>query len=394
MGVIKLTFVTLGKSSHIAFPNKEVPYHVFLSLFQKNYREKESMWVLEAIQQNTPDFLSSLRDFVQANERDHPQFHEVLRFFSALTANHYFIIHKGILTDTALIHQYWDILAKRHQSEGLAYQNYAGGLLPPAIFLTYDLNIYGKQPLKIGQPIKALRVCRFCQGKQGDTNHFGKIVAFKNKAHAISEALGNKSTILLEECDACNERFSVGIELSVIQLLIPYRSFFGLDGKGGKKKLKGTDFSIQSTDEMISIQLEKDIPELSSISFPQPFKVDLNLREGFIPQDVYKSLCKFVLSVIPTHLCSTFSETINWINGTRIEKKLPKIAMLEDNRFFTQIPMLFTYTRKNDTDLIPYMIRRISLCAKYFRVYHTIQRKRQSDFSKSQRLQTLLVELQ
>ncbi|MBE9585707.1 hypothetical protein IM792_14720 [Mucilaginibacter sp. JRF] len=356
MDIIKLTFISLQKSSHIAFPNEEIPYHVFLSLFEKRYHEKEEMWVLEAVQQNTPYFLQSLKDFVQEHQNEHPQFHEVLRFFARLTTNHYFLIHKGILTDTAIIHQYWDFLAKKHQSAGIAYENYQDGLLPPAVFSSYNLNVYGQHYLKIGQPVRSLRICRFCQSKQGERNKFGHEVSFKNKAHAISEALGNKTTVLLEECDACNERFSTGIEPSLIQYLSPYRSLFGLDGKGGKKKLKGLDFSMRSDTKTVSIKLEKDVPALTDAVEPKSFKVDLNLREGFIPQDVYKSLCKFVISVIPSSACVDFEETVNWINGDWNEKKLPKIALLQDNQFFTDTSLLLTYTRKDENLSLPYMI--------------------------------------
>ena len=48
------------------------------------------------------------------------------------------------------------------------------------------------------------RKCRFC-GKRPPE------VSFRKIAHAIPEALGNKSIQSLYECDSCNEAFGNGI---------------------------------------------------------------------------------------------------------------------------------------------------------------------------------------
>jgi hypothetical protein len=189
MGLIKLTFVSLNQSSHISFPNIEVPFHGFLELFQKKFYEKENMWVLEALQQNTTDFLERLAIFVNAHQEDHPQFFEVLRFFAGLSVDQYFLIHKGLLNDTSLTHFYWDLLAKKHQSAGIGYESYTTQLLPPAIFTIYNLNIYGQLLQKIGQPVKALRTCRFCRTKWGAINYWGQVVSFKNKAQLLLTSL-------------------------------------------------------------------------------------------------------------------------------------------------------------------------------------------------------------
>jgi hypothetical protein len=48
-------------------------------------------------------------------------------------------------------------------------------------------------------------VCRFCGRRSPE-------VTFQFEAHAIPEALGNKSITSTYECDACNQAFGRGIE--------------------------------------------------------------------------------------------------------------------------------------------------------------------------------------
>ena len=47
--------------------------------------------------------------------------------------------------------------------------------------------------------------CRFCGG-------YSPGVSFQQQAHAIPEALGNKTLFTSYECDNCNQKFGRGIE--------------------------------------------------------------------------------------------------------------------------------------------------------------------------------------
>ncbi|MBV8095742.1 MAG: hypothetical protein JO110_21445, partial [Acetobacteraceae bacterium] len=62
------------------------------------------------------------------------------------------------------------------------------------------------------------RVCRFCG------EHEPK-VTFKDRAHAIPEALGNKSLFTNYECDICNHAFGEGIEKHLGNWSKPSRTF-------------------------------------------------------------------------------------------------------------------------------------------------------------------------
>lgn len=60
----------------------------------------------------------------------------------------------------------------------------------------------GSSKVHIGEPQRDKRVCRFCGRSMPD-------VKFKKVAHALSESIGNKHIINNEECDSCNENFSI-----------------------------------------------------------------------------------------------------------------------------------------------------------------------------------------
>lgn len=62
------------------------------------------------------------------------------------------------------------------------------------------------------------------------------------KSHAISEALGNKRIISIEECDDCNNKFSMSIEPDIVKYFSLHRNYWSIKGKGGVKILEGTIF--------------------------------------------------------------------------------------------------------------------------------------------------------
>ena len=75
------------------------------------------------------------------------------------------------------------------------------------------------------------RVCRFCS-LQPLTVKFSKV------AHAIPEAIGNKSIETEYECDNCNELFGEGIEHDLGNWSKPMRTMARIRGKTGVPTLK------------------------------------------------------------------------------------------------------------------------------------------------------------
>jgi len=75
-----------------------------------------------------------------------------------------------------------------------------------------------------------------------------------------------------------------------------------------------------------------------------------------VPQDVYRCLCKFVLSVVPQTQLRHFEQTLDWINGIFNAEKLPSVALLQDYSFFKTTPRLFYYQRKIKDYRFPYLV--------------------------------------
>ena len=221
--------------------------------------------------------------------------------------------------------------------------------------LYYTQNFSGntKRRHYIGEPNKSSRICRFC-GKQIP------IVSFKNTSHAISESLGNKSLICREECDICNERFSRTIEPDIANMLSFLLTIHSIHGKNGVRTTVGENFKI-SLDEStkgdssvgtIKIQLNQDLPT----DIEDFFKEQLQLNTSplkYIPQNVYKCLCKYVVSVINKQYLPDFKGTIDWINSATKHNKLPFVA-IGNAQIKINAPYLIVSIRKTNNINYPY----------------------------------------
>lgn len=262
-------------------------------------------------------------------------------------------------------------------------------------FEHYELD--GKIPEKktwIGERSKKKRICRFCKNTrvhpQSDPTQEAK-TTFKQEAHAISEALGNKTLILHEECDACNKYFSETCERHIYTYLRCLGTFFKVKNKDNKvSSIKGENFQITylskdrkekilaavnapSTDASETIgldphELSRQILALDfAISYtlpegeeaPQdrpPTSIPLKFKEKLSPQEVYKALVKFALSVIETENLAGFEKALEWVSGSRKVTALPKIAILRSYASFSKAAELIIYRRISNDKTLPLAI--------------------------------------
>ncbi|WP_400263076.1 hypothetical protein ACFX5U_08410 [Sphingobacterium sp. SG20118] len=189
------------------------------------------------------------------------------------------------------------------------------------------------------------KICRFCNCVAGDIHFRNEEVSFSNKAHLISEALGNKNLTSLDECNSCNEYFSETIEPSIVNFFALFRSLYGIPGKRGKKKVKGDNFELDSV-QGFNIQFPGKVTD-----FPDgEVNMELYLKEQYIPVDVYRSLVKFLLAIVPREELHLYKRTIDWLFGRVEDIDLPQIAQLKQTNFYTDHPKLIKYKRNiNDT---------------------------------------------
>lgn len=212
-----------------------------------------------------------------------------------------------------------------------------------------------KHQVHKGESDKNKRVCRFC-GKSIPE------VSFSNKSHAVSEFLGNKSLVCNDECDDCNERFSRTIEPDIANMLAPLLTINAISGKHGVRKTLGKNFKLSldkstaTTDNIGTLKfiLEDDFPSDVEAFLQYDLKLDTS-NLTYRPQNIYKCLCKYIVSLLEPHNLSHFTKTIHWINSNTAYCKLPMVAVCNTDHLFTT-PQILIAIRKTENKDIPYCI--------------------------------------
>ena len=251
----------------------------------------------------------------------------------------------------------------------------------------------------IGEPLKKDRICRFCHNTRPSAKNDSPeklVTTFKQEAHAISEALGNKTIILNEECDACNKFFAESCERHIYTYLRCLGTFFKVKNKDNTvSSIIGKNFKLlylsedrkkkvleaQVGSEMaqpdenrstLKDQLSsEDLQQISTLDFclqytledgaraPEdrpPESLPLKFKEQLSMQKVYKALVKFALSVMETENLTGFEKTIEWVAGDQTVARLPKIAILRSYAHFTKGAELTIYRRTNNGGGLPLAI--------------------------------------
>lgn len=206
----------------------------------------------------------------------------------------------------------------------------------------YNVEVHGLMRENIGRLSKSQRFCRFC----GNTR---SPLSFRRKAHAISEALGNKTLILRDECDGCNTWLSTEIEPDLVELLAIFRTLYGIKGKGGAKNYRAQNYAFEHSDastEHTSSRISEDVPLNTFTLRLNPVRL----------QNAYKCLCMFFLSVLHEQLLPQFEKTIKWLNGDIKTDRLPKVAFVFQPDFLYEQPQLVTQLRTTDGGALPFAV--------------------------------------
>lgn len=213
-------------------------------------------------------------------------------------------------------------------------------------FRVYGYN--GSSKVHIGEQQRDKRVCRFCGRSMPD-------VKFKKIAHALSESIGNKHLINNEECDSCNENFSI-IEQDFFNRHAAILSICNIKGKNGARKVKTETVDIY--DQHGILTLAPHNMNVSSIKYDSDGvgSLDFSLHMKYHPhkpQNVYKCLVKYALSIMESDDVAYFGKAISWIADNNIGiKRLPKVICYDTN--FHQHPRCSVFIRNERNDKFPF----------------------------------------
>ncbi|WP_421497668.1 HNH endonuclease [Flavobacterium columnare] len=312
--------------------------------------------IVEAFQQKNEEKVLKINEFIDKYKTKLPQLNAVSAYFRKLIDKEYFYFLPNLKLDTFQNIQLYDHLRAISEGKDIEEVKSQTSELFEDLLTKYSIASFGHKRTYIGIKNKEERICRFC-------NNTKKPTTYESEAHAISEALGNKTIILFEECDKCNNDFSRTIEPDIIQYLSLFRTFFDVKGKGGSKKFKGENFELENEGNIkLSFTSIEDRPEINTL----PYKLKLEAKEKIAFQNIYKSLCKFFLSVIKTEYLENFTETIKWINGDLEINKLPLIGEMISYHSFNKQPKITTFIRKTDDKTIPYAVGEFYFTCKVF----------------------------
>lgn len=224
-------------------------------------------------------------------------------------------------------------------------------------FYATHYDVLGNWLLRPGTKVmlgdKTNRVCRFCDKKPPEVN-FGMV------AHAIPEALGNKSIETAYECDTCNQAFGAGIENDLGNWSKPMRTFARIRGKRGVPTLKkggnspGWRIEYESSFVISSYEADpfyKVDEEGRTVTFTLK-------RDPYTPVAVLKAFMKIGLSLLPHDEVKNFLHLRAWVrepsHSLIFAEKCPVIYTFQPGPMPNDLIAALILRRKPGTPNYPY----------------------------------------
>jgi len=337
----------------LKFENNELGYSCYGALLSVFWEIENNTVTLNEVQCVDSELVERVDNFVDTWKENYGYLNRIKFLFKKLKCGEYFLIFPQEKVTTQDISHYEQYLICLNKTENEAdakelfelskaeTDEYIGDL-----FKAYNLFTHSDtKRMFIGESDKAKRRCRFCTKSINDGASFSQI------AHAIPEALGNKSVILFDECDTCNSYFGDDIEPSLIEFLDFYRVSLGVKGKKGVPKIKYNNGQVSRAEDITFVMSEDINGEPNDV-----LQTSLKSSRKFSAVNFYKSLCKMALSVVDDHWIDKSSESIKWLRYGNDELELPKIASCINHHGFSKTAQVIIYTRINDNKKLPLIV--------------------------------------
>lgn len=355
---MEIAFFSLKGSNILKIDGEAKSINIFIyeliSKFNHTINSQANTISLQPLQRNTEILRISVSELISKYSSKIPPINKLNVLLNILDENEYFFIYilKRELSQEESYNIISSLMKLNLPNFNLSEHIEKSNKLFRNIWDNYRIiTPVAEKNIKIGESDKSIRQCRFC-GRGISTG-----AKFKSEAHAISEALGNKTIILNEECDDCNSYFDQFIERDLITYLNLFRTFFGIMNKSNKvPTIKGKNFEYSNLGKnKISLKVYSDDEEADEDINPD-LNISLKYNEKIVAQNLYKALVKFALSIFDTTDLIGFDETMKWIRNPGFKDKLPKVAHLISYEFFRSQPRVMVYLRTSDDDSLPYAV--------------------------------------
>lgn len=318
--------------------------------------------------QMTTDFRKRLIEMCEKMVEKTPQINQAISKFRSVKDGEYFFVYPELPDNSLQYSMRLQFYLKGRnlglsEEEAIKYQEEEFQTIK-SLFGTeleyYDIQSFAETRRKTNistKPTKGEGACRFCKLTVNNG------ATFKKVAHTISEALGNKQIITKDECDVCNGRFGDEVEPHLIQYLNIHRAYFQIKGKGGIPKLKFRNghVSIVNDDKGNGsfVIASQDVTETENGMIIK--------LEPYVPvnkQKVFKSLCKYVLSVLDVEDLKDFEKTIKWVSGeAQVSENDPQLSIARHFMHeYSSHPNFTVFKRKADADAsLPHVVAELKI---------------------------------
>ncbi|MEY1589303.1 HNH endonuclease [Burkholderia sp. Bmkn7] len=198
-----------------------------------------------------------------------------------------------------------------------------------------------------------LHICRFCGRSDAE-------VTFETVAHALPEALGNKSLFSEYECDECNGQFGRTIESDFGTWSQPMRTMMRIKGKNGVPTMaKGSrdGWRIEYKESRLKVTARESDPIFQVDEANRQVTFTLR-RDPHTPIAVLKTFWKMALTVMSEQDVAEYAHALAWLRAPHAPTGLAQIPVF---RTFVPGPLpndkiaIQLLRRKSDDIAVPYM---------------------------------------
>ncbi len=346
---------------------------MFCTLFSQEEHDLDQpkQFIFNVAQQMTVNLRERLIVIFEKYAKFNPHFHKAISKFKSIKDNEYFLVLPNFVDESLKNKMYliYYLKALNSCSSEEEISNYLNTQFESFNSLfeleleKYDIQSFGETSKRtyIGtKPTISEGACRFCKLTVKDG------AKFSQEAHTISEAFGNKKIFTSDECDVCNGNFGDDIEPHLIKYLDIHRTYYQLKGKNGVPTLKFKNGQVSVEKIKEGDQEVRRLVIASSDVFESENGMDVTLGSftQVNRQKIFKSLCKYTLSVLDVEDLKNFEKTIKWIRSEpEVGEDDPQlsIAMIYMQEYSSH-PHFTVYKRKDDTETsLPHVVVELTI---------------------------------